>query len=107
MRCRWHRLSGYGKVVQLWLDKGANINVQGARYGNALQAASIEGHEKVAQLLLDRGTVANAQRWGVQQRAAGSNDWRPRWVVELRYLCYLLDQSRIYPCDTILFMCSA
>jgi ankyrin repeat protein len=68
MRCRWHRLSGYGKVVQLWLDKGANINVQGARYGNALQAASIEGHEKVAQLLLDRGTVANAQRWGVRQQ---------------------------------------
>jgi ankyrin repeat protein len=77
-------LGGYGKVVQLWLDKGANINVQGARYGNALQAASIEGHEKVAQLLLDRGTVANAQRWGVRQRAAGSNGWRPRWVVELR-----------------------
>jgi len=43
------------------LDKGAEVNAQGGRYGNALNAASQRGHEKVIQMLLDKGVEVNAQ----------------------------------------------
>jgi len=43
------------------LDKGAEVNAQGGRYGNALQAASEGGHEKVIQMLLDKSAEVNAQ----------------------------------------------
>ena len=36
-------------MVQMLLDKGADVNAQGERYGNALQAASSEGHDQVVQ----------------------------------------------------------
>ena len=36
---------GHDQVVQLLLDKEANINVQGGRYSNALQAASSKGYD--------------------------------------------------------------
>jgi ankyrin repeat protein len=48
-------------VVRLLLDKGADINVQGGDYGNALQAASANGHEMIVRLLLDKGADINAQ----------------------------------------------
>lgn len=34
------------------LDNGADVNAQGGRYDNALQAALSEGYEKVVRLLL-------------------------------------------------------
>ncbi|OLN86260.1 Ankyrin repeat domain-containing protein 50-like protein 2 [Colletotrichum chlorophyti] len=54
---------GYEGIVQLLLDKGAdvNANAQGGKVGNALQAASYRGHEGVVQLLLDKGADVNAQ----------------------------------------------
>ena len=45
---------GHEKVVQLLLDKDADVNAQGGYYGNALQAASAGGHEKMIQLLLSK-----------------------------------------------------
>jgi ankyrin repeat domain-containing protein 50 len=48
-------------VVQLLLDRGADVNAQGGRYSNALQAASAGGDEKVVQLLLDKGADVNVQ----------------------------------------------
>jgi ankyrin repeat protein len=42
-------------------DRGADINAQGGRLGNALQAASYGGHENVVQMLLDQGADINAQ----------------------------------------------
>jgi ankyrin repeat protein len=45
-------------VVELLLSKGADVNAQGGRHGNALQAASVEGHEKVVELLLGGGAVS-------------------------------------------------
>ncbi|THX71699.1 hypothetical protein D6D04_09406, partial [Aureobasidium pullulans] len=47
---------GYGKIVQLLLDKGADVNAKGGHYVNALQAASVRGHDKTVQLLLERQT---------------------------------------------------
>ena len=40
---------------------GADINVQGGQYGNALQAASRSGHNKIVELLLSKGADFNAQ----------------------------------------------
>jgi ankyrin repeat protein len=39
-------------VVEMLLDKGADLNAQGEVYGNALLAALVEGHEAVVNLLL-------------------------------------------------------
>src|SRR5271155_2404934 len=52
---------GHEQVVQMLLDKGADVNAQGGEYGNALQAASVAGHEKVVQMLLDKGADVNTQ----------------------------------------------
>ncbi|KAI1602560.1 ankyrin repeat domain containing protein [Pyrenophora tritici-repentis] len=43
------------------LDKGADVNAQGGRYGNALQAASAGGYEQVVKMLLNKGAKVNAQ----------------------------------------------
>jgi ankyrin repeat protein len=43
------------------LDKGADTNAQGGRYGNALQAASDGGYEQVVWMLLDKGVDINTQ----------------------------------------------
>ena len=44
-------------MVQILLDKGADVNAQGGRYSNALQAASDGGHKPVMQMLLQRGAI--------------------------------------------------
>jgi hypothetical protein len=43
------------------LDKGAGVNAQGGRYGNALQAASAKGHETVVQTLQKRQHLATTE----------------------------------------------
>jgi ankyrin repeat protein len=37
------------------------VNVQGGRYRNALQAASVRGHAVVVKMLLNKGSEVNAQ----------------------------------------------
>jgi hypothetical protein len=62
-------LLGLREVVELLLDKGADVNAQGGEYGNALQAASARGHEAasvrvheaVMKLLLDKDADVNVQ----------------------------------------------
>jgi ankyrin repeat protein len=48
-------------VIEVLLDKGADVNAQGRFYGNALYAASTYGHKEIATLLLDKGADVNAQ----------------------------------------------
>ena len=48
-------------MVKLLLDKGAEVNAQGGKYGNALQAASLGGHEQVVKLLLNKGANIDTQ----------------------------------------------
>ncbi|KAI1533400.1 fibronectin type 3 and ankyrin repeat domain protein 1, partial [Pyrenophora tritici-repentis] len=52
---------GFSTITRLLLDAGADVNAQGGRYGNALQAASDGGHEQVVKTLLDAGADVNAQ----------------------------------------------
>jgi ankyrin repeat protein len=52
--------------------KDVDVNAQGGRYGNALQAASWQGSQEVVQLLLDEGADVNAQggEYGTALQAA-------------------------------------
>jgi ankyrin repeat protein len=44
-------------TVKDLLSKGADVNAQGGRYGNALQAASQRGHSAIVELLLSKGAT--------------------------------------------------
>ncbi|KAG2413226.1 hypothetical protein HFD88_002415 [Aspergillus terreus] len=68
-------VNGHEKVVQMLLDRGADINAQGGVHNNALVAASYLGHEKIVQILLDRGADINAQSvyYGSALQAASVN----------------------------------
>ncbi|KAF2996229.1 hypothetical protein E8E13_003063 [Curvularia kusanoi] len=52
---------GSSVATRMLLDRGADANAQGGKYGNPLQAASHGGYEEVARLLLDKGANVNAQ----------------------------------------------
>ena len=54
-------LLGLGPVVSSLLSSRADVNAQGGRYGNALQAALAKGHKGTVQLLLDNGAYVNTQ----------------------------------------------
>lgn len=47
--------SGYLELVELLLDHGADINLQGKGGSSPLGIAARQGHEKIVDLLLDRG----------------------------------------------------
>ncbi|KAF9772198.1 hypothetical protein IL306_010113, partial [Fusarium sp. DS 682] len=63
--------NGTLEVVQLLLDRGADVKAQGGLYGNALQAAIIPDHQEVVQLLLDKGADVDAQT--LQAASHGGN----------------------------------
>ncbi|KAH0538097.1 hypothetical protein FGG08_005309 [Glutinoglossum americanum] len=56
-------LAGLAESVRLLLEAGADVNAQGGRHGNAIEAASFQGHDEAVQLLLEKGADVNAQ-WG-------------------------------------------
>ncbi|KAJ7819608.1 ankyrin repeat-containing domain protein [Mycena olivaceomarginata] len=68
----WAAKLGFLHIMRLLLERGADVNAQGGRYGNALQAASKGGHLDLAQLLVERGAAVNAQggRYGNALQAA-------------------------------------
>lgn len=45
------------EVVKLLLDRGADVNAQGGKYGSALRAASHWRHKQVVKLLVDKGAA--------------------------------------------------
>lgn len=53
-------LRGLPVSVKMLIEKGANVNAQGAHCGNALQAASYKGFEDVVQTLLNNNVDVNA-----------------------------------------------
>jgi ankyrin repeat protein len=68
----WASLNGHKKIVQLLLEQGANVDAQGGRYGNALQAACYAGHYEIVQTLLEQGANVDARggRYGNALQAA-------------------------------------
>jgi len=44
-------------IVQLLLERGADVSAVGGYYGTALKAASTGGYRRVVQLLLERGAA--------------------------------------------------
>ncbi|RYP53496.1 hypothetical protein DL768_001533 [Monosporascus sp. mg162] len=51
-------------LLALLLDKGADVDIRGGRYGSALQMASLRGYEKIVQLLLEKGADINIEGGG-------------------------------------------
>lgn len=72
-----HIAAEFGKedIVKILLDIGVDVNAQGGRYNNALQAASAKNHEAVVRIFLDAGANVNAQggRFGSVLQAASSD----------------------------------
>ncbi|KAF7506301.1 hypothetical protein GJ744_011874 [Endocarpon pusillum] len=62
--------------VKILLDRGADINIQGGVYGNALKAAASQGNEQLVKILLDRGADINIQGgvYGNALQAAASQE---------------------------------
>lgn len=46
-------------LIQFLVDKGADVNAAGGRYGTALQAAARHGQEDIVSLLLEKGADPN------------------------------------------------
>lgn len=49
----------YAQVVQILLDAGVEVKVQGGKHVNALQAASYYKDEELVQMLIDAGAEMN------------------------------------------------
>ncbi|KAF2500191.1 kinase-like protein [Lophium mytilinum] len=50
---------GHEKIVQILLDKGADIKAQGVDYANVLEFAISHGHQAIVKMLQDRVVEAN------------------------------------------------
>jgi ankyrin repeat protein len=66
--------SDTASIIEMLLEKGANVNLQGGEFGNPLQLASYWGYEDIVQLLLKNGANVNAKggKWGYAIWAAMS-----------------------------------
>ncbi|KIK54071.1 hypothetical protein GYMLUDRAFT_138510, partial [Collybiopsis luxurians FD-317 M1] len=80
---KYHHKWGNEAVVQLFLEKGADVNVQGGEYGNALQAAVYNGNEAVVQLLLESGADINPQGNANGNALQAAARWGNEAVVQL------------------------
>ncbi|CAG8949966.1 hypothetical protein HYFRA_00004298 [Hymenoscyphus fraxineus] len=52
---------GHAESVNLLLEHGADINLEGGQHGSALGAASYGGHEHIVNLLLEHGADINLE----------------------------------------------
>ena len=64
---------GIGEVVNLLIDKGADLNLEGGYYGTALQVAVEGGDERIVQKLLQAGANPNCR---IQTRPFESRQMR-------------------------------
>jgi ankyrin repeat protein len=46
-------------MVRLFLDKGADVNAQGGKFGHVLSAAVYSRNERIVKLLIDRGAIVD------------------------------------------------
>ena len=79
-------LAGLFESVKMLIERSMDVNAQGGRYGNALQAASYKGHIDIVRLLLDNGADVNAQgghRGNALQAASDRGD------IAILYASYL------------------
>ena len=53
-------LLGFLESVKALVNNGADVNVRGGLYGNALIAASTSGHTEIVQLLVEKGATINS-----------------------------------------------
>lgn len=60
LRLYYASLAGLFEPVKLLTERNVDVNSQGGRFGNALQAASYSGQVDVVQVLLDNGADVNA-----------------------------------------------
>ena len=65
------------KILELLLDRGADVNMQGGQYGSPLQAASVFGSVRAIKLLLQRGASVDIQggKYGNALQAARARGW--------------------------------
>ena len=64
------------------LDKGVNVNAQGGRFSNSLQAALVGGHEQIVKTLLDKGADVNAQGGGYGNALQAASEGGHKQVVK-------------------------
>jgi Protein kinase domain/Ankyrin repeat len=69
---------GQVERMQLFLDEGVNLNAEGGKYGNALQAAVLEEHTDIIRFLLEKGADVNATggTYGNALQAAAYLGWK-------------------------------
>ncbi|KAH8821892.1 hypothetical protein F5884DRAFT_746178 [Xylogone sp. PMI_703] len=81
------------RILHLLLDRGADVNAKGGRYGNALQAAAVNGNSKAIELLIAKGADIHAKGgpYGNALQAAIAKPYSP--VVML----LLSKGARLYP----------
>ncbi|RYP53073.1 hypothetical protein DL768_001850 [Monosporascus sp. mg162] len=75
--------NGRKDIVQLLLEKGADVKIQGGNYGTALQAASYNGHKDIVQLLLEKGANVNIQGGEYETALQGASHGGHKDIVQL------------------------
>ena len=69
-------LAGFLGSAILLIEKGADVDAQGGKHGNALQAASYGGHDRVVRTLLYHGAYNNTRGGFFWDRCTGGVIWR-------------------------------
>lgn len=62
---------GHELVVELLLNQGADVNVQGGDYSSTLQVASDRGRDKIVELLLGKELTLTRALGGIMSEYTG------------------------------------